>query len=179
MYNERFISKLFNGTYHSLVGFGSIGKLKIAKTDLENPTYNQLENHFLTATNCQDTKLAKFCLGVLNKQNIFKIEDIFNLSLKENYFKLLDKEKKYIFIQKISPNIYDFMILYFIDEIREKSEKTTLTNPINLAYVFTLEIKENSFVTKNFNIGFFNKTEKDKNIEFIKDKMILDNLIKL
>ncbi|WP_397601244.1 hypothetical protein [Silvanigrella sp.] len=180
IYNERYISKRYNATYQSIVGFSSIGKLNIDSITKDCPSYLQLENHFLTATNNNDHTIAKFCLGSLNKNNLYQIESFLSLYLKEKFSNILNPNNKYTFIQKISPQIHDFMVIYYIENAIEKQEIIKLNNPIYLCYNFTVISKNNKILTKNFNFGFLNNTIENKYtmeiaetiLKFVSDKNI-------
>ncbi|KAB8039782.1 hypothetical protein GCL60_05835 [Silvanigrella paludirubra] len=180
IYNERYISKRYNTTYQSIIGFSSIGKLNIESLTSDIPSYTQLENHFLTATNNNDNMVTKFCLGSLNKNNLHQIDNFLNLYLKDRFSNLLNPNNKFTFIQKISPQIHDIMVIYYIDYSIEKIEKTKLNNPIYLCYNFTVITKNNKIWTKNFNFGFLNHTIHNKYssdineiiLKFVADKNI-------
>ncbi len=173
IYNEKYISKRFNGTYLSLIGFSFIGKLEIAPLNIENPTERQLEHHFLTATGCYDQKLTEFCLGTCNQTHILGLGQIL-----KSYFSFdplsyeIEFDNHYIFVHKICPNVYDFMVVFYIDKIIENEETKNLKNPIYFSYVFTLQIKNEKHFIKNFNIGYLNKTVSDKYSYEIKEKII-------
>lgn len=162
IYNERYISKRYNTTYQSIVGFSSIGKLNIDSLKNDIPSYTQLENHFLTATNNNDNLVTKFCLGSLNKNNLHQIDHFLNIYLKDHFSNLLNPNNKFTFIQKISPQIHDIMVIYYIDNSIDKLEKTKLNDPIYLCYNFTVITKNNKIWTKNFNFGFLNNTTENK-----------------
>ncbi|APJ03025.1 hypothetical protein [Silvanigrella aquatica] len=173
VYNERFISKRFNGTYIPLIGLSFIGKTQIPPLVPENPTKNQLENHFLSATDSFDTNFRKFCLSFCNHKNVFSLGNYIQLEFNKMGSFIIDlKENKYIFIHKICPNVYDFMVVFNIQEIYENFKTKKLKNPIQLGYVFTLVIKNDEFFIKNFNIGYLNKTINDRFSEQMKLKII-------
>ena len=173
IYNERYISKRSNGTYQPLIGFSFIGKLEIAPLNIENPTESQLEHHFLSATECYDQKLTEFCLGTCNQSHILGIGQILKsyFSFDPNSYEI-EFNNHYIFVHKICPNIYDFMVVFYIDKVIENMETKKLKNPIYLSYVFTLQIKKEKYFIKNFNIGYLNKTVSDKYSYEIKEKIL-------
>ena len=172
IYNERYISKRFNGTYQPLIGFSSIGKLEVTPLNKECPTINQLEHHFLSSTECSDQKLTNFCLGVCNQTHILGLGHVLKPHFSDPNSYFVEFNNHYIFIHKICPKIYDFMVVFYIDKVIENMETKKLNNPIYLSYVFTLEIKNDQYIIKNFNIGYLNKTVSDKYSFEIKAKIL-------
>jgi hypothetical protein len=172
IYNERYISKRFDGDYQPLIGFSSIGKLGIKPLKSEDPTYSQLEHHFLSSTKCFDPKLTEFCLGVCNQTHVLGIGHVLKPHFTDPNSYSIEFSNHYMFVHKICPKIYDFIVVFYINEIIENMETKKLKNPIYLSYAFTLEVKKEKYLIKNFSIGYLNKTVSDKYSYEIKEKIL-------
>jgi hypothetical protein len=95
-------------------------------------------------------------------------------SFSKNTFSTLNWHYKYIFIKKICENIYDFMILYYIEDITLPKKEITqkFKSPIYFNYTFSIEIKDQDYIAKNFNMGFLNKTLENNSSNNFKQKIL-------
>lgn len=153
IYNERYISKRFNGTFQPVIGISSIGKAEFSQIVKKLPTLQQLESHFVAATQCNDLLFSKFCLGLLNEAVFERLSPFFNtnnLGLQYKY----DLAQSYILIQKICPQIYDFSFIFYIHEILSNNERKSLAHPILFSLMFPLTTKDDSVQIQNFYAGF-------------------------
>ncbi|WGL59021.1 hypothetical protein QEJ31_10870 [Pigmentibacter sp. JX0631] len=175
IFNERHISKRFNGTFQSMIGFENIGRVQIPLIAKKMPTIQQLENHFLTSTNCNDLNFIKYCTEILN-QNIFEyFKRLFDFS-KDGFQYLYNFPFSNIFLQKSCPNLYDIALVYYIDELKTRDDQKKLLHPIFFTIAFAVELKEDSFQALNFQTGFLNtmifSDECEKFQELLRRKML-------
>ena len=150
------------------------------------PNIHELKTHFANATQCQDTKFLEFCLEVCNQTHFFGLGHLLVAHFNINHNVLIGLSKKYIYIQKIARNKYDFMILFYIDQYEkigiETNKLNRLKDPIYFSYVFMLDTDAPQLVAKNIHIGFLNKTKnspinvtiQNQIIEAFKDDMLHD-----
>ncbi len=175
IYNERYISGRFDGKFHPNFTIEHIGKTLPLPTK-NIPSKEQLEKHFLAATQSSDHKLMEFCLGVCNQTHLFGIRHILTAYFNIQHSILLSLNKKYIYIQKISQNCYDFMVLFYIDQYNnvggETNELIKLKEPIYFSYVFMLETDDKTLKIKNFKLGYLNKTKNNLFSEQLKEKLL-------
>ncbi|MBX9838787.1 MAG: hypothetical protein K2X69_10810, partial [Silvanigrellaceae bacterium] len=174
VYNDRFISKRFDGTYETFIGYNDINKDMSLKEYQNNVSNEILEKHFLKSTENKDIKFAKLCLGVCNQTHVFGIGNLLTAYFNEKYSEIINFKYKYIFIKKICENIYDFMILYYIEDITLPKKEITqkFKSPIYFNYTFSIEIKDQDYIAKNFNMGFLNKTLENNSSNNFKQKIL-------
>ncbi len=175
IYNEKFISGRIDGKFIANFTFEHICKT-IPPPSKDIPSKEQLEKHFIAATQCTDHKFMEFCLGVSNQTHLFGIGHILTAYFNLQHSMLLNFNKKYIFIQKIAKNNYDFMVLFCIDQYNivggETNEVIKLKEPVYFSYVFMLETDCTPLKIKNVRVGFLNKTKKNAFSEQLKEKLL-------
>ncbi len=169
IYNERHISKRFNGTFQAIIGFGGIGKTIIQPTVKKIPTAQQFENHFITSTNCNDSTFCKYSMGLINSETFDNLSFLFNSKNTEYMYNQL---YKYIFIQKTCPQLYDFCFVYYIDEIKKNDEIIKLQQPILFSIVFPLAVNEDKANIVNFQLGILNSSHTNLQTEEFKRNII-------
>lgn len=172
IYNERHISKRFNGTFQAIIGFGGIGKTTIQPLVKRIPTAQQFENHFITATNCNDLTFCKYCIGFLNSETFHNLSFLFNNN-NSNIEYMHNPLYKYIFIQKTCPNLYDFCFIYYIDEIKKADELIKLTQPIIFSIAFPLAVQDSKVNILNFQLGILNTSHINQQTEEFKKTISL------
>ncbi|WGL60494.1 hypothetical protein QEJ31_02615 [Pigmentibacter sp. JX0631] len=161
IYNERYLSGRIDGKYTPNYSIECIGKTPTPSTKV--PNIQELQTHFAKATQCQDVKFLDFCLGVCNQTHFFGLGHLLVAHFNINHNVLIGLSKKYIYIQKIGKNKYDFMILFYIDQYEKIGVETNnlkkLKDPIYFSYVFMLDTEAPQLVAKNIRVGFLNKTK--------------------
>ena len=182
IYNERYLSGRADGKYIQNYTIDCIGKTPTPSTKV--PTIEELKNHFANSTQCQDTKFIEFCLGVCNQTHFFGLGHLLVAHFNINHNILIGLSKKYIYIQKIAKNNYDFMILFYIDQYErigvETSKLNRLKDPIYFSYVFMLDTEAPQLIAKNIRVGFLSKTKntplnitiKNQIVDAFKDDML-------
>lgn len=174
IYNEKYISGRADGKFVSNYTIESIGKNPIPSQKI--PTKEELEIHFLQATNCQDSKLMQFCLGVCNQTHFFGLGHLIVAYFNIKHDAMIGLSKKYIFIQKMAKYCYDFLVLFYIDEydhIGIETEKIKkLKDPIYFTYVFTLDTENPKLKVRNIRVGFLNKTKNSEINKGIQNKLM-------
>nr|BFD33054.1 hypothetical protein GTC16762_26720 [Pigmentibacter ruber] len=175
IFNERHISKRFNGTFQAMIGFENIGKVHIPVGAKKVPTIQQFENHFLTSTNCNDINFIKYASEILNL-NIFEYFNHFFDFPTESLQYCYNLTNSNIFLQKSCPNLYDIALVYYLDEIRTSNGQKKLYNPIFFTVTFAIELKNIECRVLNFQAGFLNtmifSEESEKFQELLRRKLL-------
>ncbi|APJ03002.1 hypothetical protein [Silvanigrella aquatica] len=195
VYNQTYISRSFNNSsseFKSIKEILNLERYKKFTSRDPNPELEKLKNHMKHFLSAKDEKLYKFCISFINQNNIFSLVAVLlefcfknkkNISLSINCY--------FLSIIDVSPHVYEFVSVYCIDgftSINDPSamKKLFMKNDPSLTNVvfnemiyfsskFILELKNDRYDTKNFDVGFleFNKKNNESS-----DKLMVKNIIK-
>ncbi|MBX9838346.1 MAG: hypothetical protein K2X69_08535, partial [Silvanigrellaceae bacterium] len=171
IYNDKYISKHLNGSFVPNFTLNQVGKDIHIKEDKVQNTFSigALRSHIEIATNCPNSKFVDFMLASFNQNNIGSIGHLIIGHFFENKELIINIEHHYTFAKLITNNVYDIIQVLNFDLVQDfnANKKIKFKNPINFAYTFTVELKDNNSTNiKNFNLGFLNHT---KNCQYSKD----------
>ena len=162
VYDNKYISRHLNGKYIPNISLKDIGKNIAIKSNIKEDNFDTkiLRSHIELATKCENNQFIDFMLATFNQNNLISLGHVIVGKMLFEHEIKYNLQNHYIYVNKISNNLFDIMVALSFDSCihtNNLNKNIKFKNPINWAYVFSLNIDESQkLIIKNFNIGFVN-----------------------